>query len=294
MSLVAAIQMTSAADVPSNLATAERLLREAHREGAVLAVLPENFAFMGAHERDKLAVAEPEPPEADTGPPGGPIQALLSGLARELGMWIVGGTIPLKLPGQLPGRLPADSPGAPGRVAAACLVYDGAGRVAARYDKIHLFDVDLPGRNESYRESVTIAPGQRTVVVQTPAGKLGLAVCYDLRFPELFRQLTAQGAQLLSLPAAFTVPTGEAHWEVLLRARAVENLCYVVASAQWGRHASGRDTYGHSMIIEPWGTVLRRREAGAGVVLAQIDLTSQSDLRKRFPALSHRRLNESL
>jgi nitrilase len=159
-----------------------------------------------------------------------------------------------------------------------------------RYDKIHLFDVDIPGREERYRESATIVPGTQPRVVDTPIGRLGMAVCYDIRFPELFRQLQAQGAEALILPSAFTAPTGKAHWEVLLRARAIENLCYMLAPAQGGMHANGRETYGDSMIVGPWGDVLARVPAGPGVAVAEISRTMQTEVRERFPALSHRRL----
>lgn len=271
---VAAIQMTSAAEVDVNLASARLLLLQAKERGATLASLPENFPIMGRKEADKLAVAE------DFG--AGPIQAFLSSTARELGMWIVGGTIPLRMPSE------------PNRVAAACLVFDERGEQVARYDKMHLFDVDLPDRNERYRESASIAPGQQPVVVDTPVGKLGLAVCYDVRFPELFRLLQMQGAEILSVPAAFTAPTGKAHWEILMRARAIENLCYVISPAQSGTHANGRETWGDSMIVDPWGAVLDRVAApGPGVAVAQIDRTVQQDIRARFPALTHRRFDLS-
>jgi deaminated glutathione amidase len=211
----------------------------------------------------------------------GPIQAWLARTARELALWIVAGTIPIKAEG-----------GA--RVSAACLVIDTQGSCVARYDKIHLFDVDVPAgaqnAAESYRESATIAPGQQPAVVDTPLGRVGLAVCYDLRFPELFRRLAAQGAEILCLPAAFTVPTGRAHWEVLLRARGVENLCYVLAPAQVGRHANGRDTYGHSMIVGPWGEILNVCADEPGIATAAIDLQRLAELRQRFPVLAQRRL----
>jgi len=264
---VAALQMTSAADVAVNLELAARLLSEARAAGARVAVLPENFSFMGVHDADKHAIAEVDG--------DGPVQRFLSRQARELGIWIIGGTTPI-----------AQQAGA--RVAAACLVYDDAGRRAARYDKMHLFDVDIPGKTESYRESKNTAPGTRPVLVPTPAGLLGLSVCYDMRFPELYRQLSAAGAQWFTMPSAFTVPTGRAHWETLLRARAIENLSYVVAPAQWGRHASGRETYGDSLIVDYWGTVLARRASGVGVVIAELDLAAQADARRHFPALTHR------
>jgi nitrilase len=264
---VAAIQMTSAADVPANIATARRLLREAAQAGARIAALPENFSFMGRQDADKRAIAEPDG--------GGPVQAFLSATARELGLWIIGGTTPIA---PVPGE----------RVAAACLVYDDQGRRVGRYDKIHLFDVDIPGKDERYRESTHIAPGSRMELVPTPAGLLGLSVCYDMRFPELFRPMAAAGAQWFTVPAAFTVPTGRAHWETLLRARAIENLSFVVAPAQWGRHASGRETYGDSLVIDHWGTVLARLPSGEGIVIAELDLDAQQAARREFPALAHR------
>jgi nitrilase len=264
---VAALQMTSAADVALNLEVAARLLTEARAAGAQVAVLPENFSFMGLRDADKRTIAEPDGE--------GPVQRFLSQQARELGLWIVAGTTPI-----------VQEVG--GRVAAACLVYGDDGRRAARYDKMHLFDVDIPGKTESYRESRNTAPGSRAVLVPTPAGLLGMSVCYDMRFPELYRQLSAAGAQWFAMPAAFTVPTGQAHWQTLLRARAIENLSYVVAPAQWGRHASGRETYGDSMIVDYWGTVLARLGSGVGVVIAEIDLAAQAQARLNFPALTHR------
>jgi nitrilase len=267
--LVAAIQMTSAPEVAANLAAATALLAEAAAAGARVAVLPENFAIMGRREADKLAVAE--------APGDGPIQTMLAQTAARLGIWIVAGTVPVRV---------ADE----ARVAPASLVYDDQGRQVARYDKIHLFDVDIPGRDESYRESASNRPGQDVVVVDTPAGRLGLSVCYDVRFPELFRQMSVAGATWFTVPAAFTVPTGAAHWETLLRARAIENLCAVVAAAQVGQHASGRLTYGYSMIIDHWGRVLAVRPEQPGVVLADLDAVAQAETRQRFPALAHRRL----
>jgi nitrilase len=269
MSRIAAIQMTSCADVARNLSSAEQMLRQAHARGAIIAALPENFAYMGLNEADKLAISE--------APGVGPIQSFLSAIARELGLWIVAGTIPMRLP---------EEP----RVAAACLVFDGAGQAVARYDKIHLFDVDIPGRTESYRESNSVRPGTAPVVVDTPAGRLGLSVCYDLRFPELFRELLGQGAEWFCLPSAFTAPTGRAHWEVLLRARAIENLCHMVAPAQSGFHENGRETHGDSMIVDPWGRILARLPRGTGVVTAELDFARQREVRQNFPAVSHRRL----
>jgi nitrilase len=267
---VAALQMTSCANVARNLAVASNLLEQARARGARIAVLPENFAYMGAGPADKLAAAEPHG--------SGPIQDFLAQRARSLGLWIVGGTLPLQVPGEE-------------RVAAACHVYDDAGREVARYDKIHLFDVDVPGKTESHRESRGVRPGSQAVTLDTPAGRLGLAVCYDVRFPELFRELLSQGAEWFTLPSAFTVPTGLAHWELLLRARAVENLCYLVAPAQAGFHENGRETHGDSMIVEPWGRVLARLPRGTGLITAELDLARQRRLRQDFPSVRHRRLS---
>jgi nitrilase len=269
---VAAIQMCSGAEVAPNLATAGRLLRDAAAAGAELAVLPENFASMPRREADRLAVAE------DDG--AGPIQDFLSAAARDLGIVVIGGTIGL--------RTAAD----PRRVAAASLTYGPDGRRLARYDKIHLFDVDLPGGAGTYRESAGICPGSAPGLVELPWGTervaAGVTVCYDIRFPELYRWLTARGAQLMVVSAAFTAPTGEAHWEVLLRARAVENLCAVVAAAQTGVHANGRRTWGHSMVIDAWGRVLACLPEGEGHALADVDLARQAQVRTEFPALTHR------
>jgi deaminated glutathione amidase len=264
---VAAIQMTSGPEVAANLGQARALLEEAAARGARLAALPENFSFMGLQDADKRAVAE------SAG--AGPVQDFLAAEARRLRLWIVGGTVPL-------------ISGADGRVAAASLVYDSDGVCVARYDKIHLFDVDIPGRAESYRESAHVAPGARATVLDTPVGRLGLSVCYDVRFPELYRHLSANGAQIFAVPSAFTGPTGRAHWETLLRARAIENLCYVVAPAQSGFHPSGRETYGDSMIVDYWGRVLQRVPRGRGCALAEVDLAAQANVRESFPALVHR------
>jgi deaminated glutathione amidase len=267
--------MTSTPEVEANLAAARGLFERARAEGATLAALPENFAIMGRKEADKVAAAEI--------PGEGPIQAFLGHCARELGLWIIGGTIPLRVENE------------PKRVAAASLVFDDHGRCVGRYDKIHMFDVgipnrDAPQRNERYRESATVVPGSQPKVVPTPLGRIGMAVCYDVRFPELFRVLQEQGAEILSLPSAFTAPTGKAHWELLMRARAVENLCYVLAPAQSGIHPNERETWGDSLIVDPWGQVLSRvTDAGPGLAVAEIDRTVQQELRERFPVLSHRR-----
>ena len=265
--IVAAVQMTSLADVGRNLATARRLLIEARDRGACLAVLPENFSFMGRNESERRKIVERDG--------DGPVQEAISAMARELRIWIVAGTQPIAVAG--------DS-----RPANACVVYDDAGKRAARYDKIHLFDVDLPGGREGYRESANATPGAQAVVVDSPAGRLGLTVCYDLRFPELFRRLVSEGAEIFSVPSAFTSPTGRAHWETLLRARAIENLCFVVAAAQSGIHDSNRETYGDSLIADYWGRVLAREPRGSHVVTAALDLNGQQSTREGFPALRHR------
>jgi deaminated glutathione amidase len=269
MGKVAAIQMTSGHIVAENLTAAAALLTEAKDAGAEIACLPENFCFIGLKDADKLAIAE-----ADG---NGSVQQFLSDTARRLKMWILGGTIVLR------GDTPA-------RVANSSLLIDDAGKRVARYDKIHLFDVTIPGRNEQYRESSHVMPGREPVLADTPVGRLGLSVCYDMRFPELYRELVAQGAEWLAMPAAFTVPTGRAHWETLLRARAIENLCYVVAPAQSGMHSSGRETYGDSLIVDYWGQVLSRLAKGTGVITADIDLGKQAESRVRFPALANRQL----
>ncbi len=265
---VAAVQMTSGTDAKANLDAAAQLLLEAAASGAKLAVLPENFAYLAADESGRLAIAE--------APDDGPVQRFLAEQARAHSMWLIGGTTPI--------RGAEDS-----RAYAASLLYDPEGECRARYDKIHLFDVGVPGAEESYHESATAIPGSAPVSFAAPFGRVGLAVCYDVRFPALFDYLGALGLDILSLPAAFTVPTGEAHWHILLRARAIESLCYVVAAAQCGEHGGGRRTYGHSMIVGPWGEVLAECPAGPGVVTADVDMMRLEDLRARFPALAHRR-----
>jgi nitrilase len=269
---IAAIQMNSTPVPAENLATAERLLTAAAAAGARLAALPENFACMGAKDTDKLAFAE--------SPGNGPIQDFLSATARRLKLWIVAGTVPIAVPND------------PTRVYAASLVYDADGTCVARYDKIHLFDVEVPNSaGERYLESRTIAFGEPAfVVVDTPVGKLGLSVCYDIRFPELFRALTDAGAELFCIPAAFTARTGAAHWEILLRARAIENQVYVVAPGESGTHAGGRQTWGHSMVVGPWGDVLDCRDSGEGLAIADVDLAGLQALRTSFPSLASRRL----
>ncbi|HVL35551.1 MAG TPA: carbon-nitrogen hydrolase family protein [Burkholderiales bacterium] len=266
MALFAALQMVSAPQLEANLQAAERLLAQAAAAGARLAALPENFYLIGRHEGDKVKLRERDG--------AGPIQDFLAGAARRHRLWLVGGTAPLETRD-------------PDRIASACLVYDDTGRRVARYDKMHMFRFD-GGGEERYDEARTLEPGAVPAAVQSPYGRLALSVCYDVRFPELYRGLGAFDA--LFVPSAFTVPTGRAHWEILLRARAVENQAYVVAPAQGGLHGSGRRTYGHTMIVDPWGEVLGLHPEGEGVVVADIDLSRIREVRASLPALSNRRL----
>ena len=270
----AAIQMASGPNLDANLLEAKRLIRAAANDGASLIVLPENFAFMGQRCSEMVSVAEPAGE--------GQIQEFLSKQAKEHKVWIVGGTTPIISPGHT-------------RIRSACLVYNDMGELAGRYDKIHLFDVQIVDDeiDEEYSESKAIEPGDSTLVLDTPFGKLGIAICYDLRFPELFRELIDQGAEIIALPAAFTAATGKAHWEALVRARAIENLSFLLASAQGGFHVSGRETYGNSMIIDPWGTTLGKLERGTGFVSATLDSDFLKSTRSNFPSLSHRRLNHN-
>jgi len=268
MHCVAAIQMASGPNVGANLLEVERLISQAVKQGAELVVLPENFAIMGETDLDKLKLSEEEG--------HGAIQDFLSRQAAAHNVWIVGGTIPIKSDNE-------------NRVFAACLLFDAEGNQVARYDKIHLFDVYVEESEENYIESQSIEPGHSVVVTTTPFGRIGLAVCYDLRFPELFRHMVEQDVEIIVLPAAFTAITGRAHWEVLVRARAIENLCYVIASAQGGYHVNGRETYGNSMIVDPWGRVLDRLPNGSGVVYADIDNLRMTKLRRSFPAIEHRK-----
>ena len=268
--IVAALQMCSGEERAANLATAGRLLESAAAEGARVAVLPENFSMMARRDADRRALAETDG--------SGPVQEVLARRARELQLWIVAGSVPI-------------ANDLSDRISQSCLVYDQQGERAARYDKIHLFDVDIPERQESYRESAHMAPGDAIVTLDTPAGRLGVSICYDLRFPELYRRLLDAGAQWLVVPAAFTAVTGAAHWEALLRARAIENLCFVVASGQWGEHANGRRTHGHSMIIDYWGRILALQASGDGAICAPLYLAAQAEARRNFPALSHRVLH---
>lgn len=259
------IQMVSTAAVKDNLDMAEALLHDAAKDNSQLAVLPENFAYMGMTERDKLEIMEIEG--------GGPIQAWLSKQAKETGMWVIGGSVPL---------VSTNS-----SCYSSSLVFNPDGKMCARYDKIHLFDVNLEG-NESYRESSSITPGKNPVSVQLPWGLAGLSICYDVRFPELYRNYA--GAYFLSVPSAFTKQTGEAHWELLLRTRAVENQAFVLAAGQGGLHQNGRVTYGNSMIVDPWGNVLGRAGTGPSVVTIDLDIGALLQIRRNIPCLSNRAL----
>ena len=270
MGKIAALQMTSGPDRDANLDAAKALIESAVSDHVDLVVLPENFAVFSGDEQAKVRLREPFGQ--------GPIQDFLAGQARQHGIYVVGGTIPLV----------AEDPT---KVRAACLLYGRGGDLLARYDKMHLFDVDASGQGEAYRESDSIEPGDQIVTAKTDIGHLGLAVCYDVRFPELFRHLVAQGAEILILPSAFTATTGELHWQTLLQARAVENLCYMVAPNQGTRPDSKRQTWGHSMVVDPWGEILAEADRnGPGVAMADIDHEKQAKLRRRFPALDHRTL----
>ena len=262
---IAAVQMVSSHDVEKNLSDADELIAEAARQGVRLVGLPEYFCLMGKRDGDKVAIRETEG--------NGPIQSFLSQAAAKHGVWLVGGTAPLAT---------ADA----GRVRNACLIYDDTGKQVARYDKIHLFG--FQNGAERYDESTTIEAGDTPMSLDSPFGKLGFSICYDLRFPELYRSFAP--VDIIFVPSAFTATTGRAHWETLLRARAIENLAYVVAPAQGGIHSNRRATWGHSMIIDPWGEILACRDEGPGVVIAEIDLSKNAKVRASLPALDHRTL----
>lgn len=263
---IAAVQMVSGPEVAPNLEAARRLVAQAAQGGAQLVALPEYFCILGRHESDKVKVRERDGV--------GPIQEALAEMAQRNRVWLVGGTVPIAC---------AD----PARARSACLVYDDAGRRVARYDKMHLFT--FRSGSERYDEARTLEPGDAPVAVDSPFGRLGLSVCYDLRFPELYRRLGK--IDLWFVPSAFTAVTGAAHWQTLVRARAIENLCYVVAPAQGGLHANGRRTHGHSMIVDPWGEVLAERTEGEAVLLADIDAGRLAEVRQSLPALDNRRLS---
>lgn len=270
MSKVAAIQMATGPNVQANLDEAAKLIATAAIQGAELIVLPENFGLMPMHEKERISHAEQ--------PGKGIMQKFLATTAKKHNVWIVGGTIPMACDVE-------------GKVRSACILFNNKGEAVARYDKIHMFDVLIQDSKESYNESATTDAGDEIVVVDTPFGRIGLAVCYDLRFPELFRTMADQGMDICVLPSAFTAITGKAHWQPLVRARAIENQCYLIAAAQGGFHINGRETYGNSMIVDPWGNILNRLQTGSGLVLADLDMAFLKRTRKNFPVLKHRKLN---
>ncbi|MDI9244921.1 carbon-nitrogen hydrolase family protein [Marinobacter sp. CHS3-4] len=271
---VAAIQMVSGHDIAKNLDDAERLLAEAAKQGAKVAVLPENFAVLST--RQMLEHGQHE------NAPDAPIQTFLKEQAKKLGLWIVGGSLPIA--SRPDGTRISD------RVRASCVVYDDQGQQVARYDKIHLFDAMVEDAHGQYRESDTFEPGEELVVIDTPAGRLGLAICYDLRFPEIFRALRERGAEWITLPSAFTWNTGDAHWHALIRARAIENQLWMVAPGQGGQNSERRRTFGHSLICDPWGKIVSELEEGMGVVSAELDLDQVKTIRTQMPVWEHRRL----
>lgn len=260
---VAAIQMASSPNVSANLVEAKRLIEMAAKQGAKLVVLPEYFCIMGLKDTDKVTISEK--------PNDGPIQQFLSKTAKAFKIWIIAGSVPIKS-------------NHPKKIRNSCLVYNEKGEQVARYDKIHLFGLDMG--TEHYHEENTIEPGDSVMAIDTPFGRIGLSICYDLRFPELFRAMGE--VDMIVLPSAFTETTGKAHWETLVRARAIENICYVVASAQGGYHLSGRETHGNSMIVDPWGVVLDRLPRGSGIVIANINRNYIKNLRQSLPALKHK------
>ena len=271
---IAAVQMVSTPSVEINLAAARRLIAAAAAGGAALVVLPEYFCFMGRSDRDKLRIAERAG--------DGPIQAMLADAARAHGVWLIGGTLPLAVDAATSADAAASD-----RVMNATLVLSPRGELAARYDKMHLFAYDN-GR-ERYDEARTLQAGRTPVAFDADGWRVGLSVCYDLRFPELYRKLARPPCDLLSVPSAFTYTTGLAHWEVLLRARAIENQCYVVAAAQGGTHENGRRTFGHSLVVDPWGEIVAcRRDDGEGVVVAEMRRERIAEVRRQLPALEHR------
>ncbi|MFA6118716.1 MAG: carbon-nitrogen hydrolase family protein [Parachlamydiales bacterium] len=268
MNLVAAIQMNSGDSVKVNLARVAQLVQDSAKKGAQLIVLPENAAFFGKNEKDKFLVSEKYQ--------NGPIQDFMSKLAKNHNVWLIGGTIPI-----------IDEEN--GKTFSSSIVWNEKGEIVSRYDKMHLFDVFVD-ENEQYQESEAITSGKKIICIESPFGKLGLSICYDLRFPELFRAQVQNGVNIISISSAFTNTTGKIHWECLIKARAIENQCYVIASNQTGIHPTGFQSFGHSMIVDPWGKVLASLEEEEGVVLAEIDLEYLKILRKRFPVLEHQKI----
>ncbi len=270
MSKLAAIQMSSGSNIQANLDEVAKLIDQAAAQGAELIVLPENFSQMPMNDAERVANAE------DIG--DGRVQTFLSEQAKKNNAWIVGGTIPVKS-------------SEAGKAYSSSLLYNSNGEQVARYDKIHMFDVLIEENNETYNESATTVAGEQAVVVDTPLGKLGLSVCYDLRFPELYRTMVSQGMEICAIPSAFTAFTGQSHWEPLIRARAIENQCYVIAAAQGGYHVNNRQTYGHSMVVNPWGNIQGSVGTGPGVVITEMDRSVLETTRSKFQVLNHRRLN---
>lgn len=268
MARVAAIQMCSTGDLSANLQRAEELTAQAADQGAELVVLPENFAYYGNKNLLQAAIEERGP--------DGPARAFLSELARRYKVWIAGGTVPVSETGD--------------KGYACCFLYNSQGEEVACYHKIHLFDVEVGDAHKHYRESDDYLPGSHPVVVETPFGKLGLSVCYDLRFAELYRRLSDMGADIVTVPSAFTAATGEAHWRLLLRARAVENQCFMVGANMGDRQHPRRPTWGESMIVHPWGKVMASLEGGEGVICADLDLAEIQALKQKMPIADHRRL----
>jgi predicted amidohydrolase len=273
---VAAVQLTSTEDVAANLARCAALTRAAAAAGAALVGLPENFAYLGTDRDHRLSIAEALP--VDGTAPSGPMLAAMQALAREAGVWLLLGGFPERAP-------------SPGHIRNTSVLLRADGTISATYRKIHLFDVDVPG-GKRFRESETIEAGDDIVAADTPWGPLGLTICYDLRFPELYRALTARGARLLAVPSAFTLETGKDHWSVLLRARAIENQAYVFAPAQFGHHGGDRRSWGHAMVVDPWGAVLAECGDHEGFALAPVDFDYQARVRESLPCLTHRRVSE--
>lgn len=270
MTKLAAIQMASGSNIQANLDEVAKLITQAASQGAELIVLPENFSQMPMNDNERVANAE----EIGVGR----VQDFLSTQSKKNNAWIVGGTIPIKSHED-------------NKAYSSSLLYNNNGEQVARYDKIHMFDVLIEANNETYNESETTMAGEEVVVVDTPMGKLGLSVCYDLRFPELYRTMIDQGMEICALPAAFTAFTGQSHWEPLIRARAIENQCYMIASAQGGYHVNNRQTYGHSMVVNPWGNILGSVGTGPGVVITELDRAVLETTRSKFQVLNHRKLN---
>ena len=264
MALISILQLASGGDVQSNLDKACEGIKQAALAGAKLVALPEEFATLGLSSEAKGALAEKEGE--------GPLQNQLAQCASDHNIWIIAGTLPIQAANQ--------------KITSTCLVFDAKGKIQGRYDKIHLFDVQV-NANEAYQESALVEAGRAIQVLDTPVGRIGLAICYDVRFPEQFRLMMQQGAEIIVVPSAFTIPTGQAHWEILLRARAIENLCYVLAPAECGVRMTGKGTYGHSLIIGPWGDIMQQAGMAPQLLTAEIDLARLYQIRDTFPALAH-------